>query len=192
MAMLFGGILYVFVMWVYQEFVAKVTLSAEQYVLEFGYIAALAAVAFLSSGLPDFNALLTQVIGILPDPSTTLAIITTLAALLYKTYITPAAISASTTTPAAAQAATAVATTTAAPSTGTTITVTGPWDGNVKVESRTGTRILVNAQGAWQLINDNIAANYIVGGGGINSLAPPSPWTWTGNLSLVTWGATLY
>lgn len=73
-----------------------------------------------------------------------------------------------------------------------TVTVTGPWDGNTVKTSKIGTRVLISTTLAFQLIDDRIATNFIVGGGGANALAAPSPWTFSGNLALISYDAVLY
>ena len=77
------------------------------------------------------------------------------------------------------------------------ITVTGPWDGGTdpnskadNISSRIGTRVIMNDAGAFQLIDDRIARDFIVGGSGKNAGAS-GVFKFTGNLAAITHGALI-
>jgi len=78
------------------------------------------------------------------------------------------------------------------------VIVTGPWDGGSdpttkadNISSKAGTRVIVDEEsGSFQLIDDRIAQNFIVGGAGKNS-GPSGEFKFSGNLALVTRGKLL-
>jgi hypothetical protein len=69
---------------------------------------------------------------------------------------------------------------------------TGTDGKEVVIMSLTGTRILVASTFAFQVIDDRISPNFIVGSAGANALAAPPAYTFSGNLALVMYNATLY
>ena len=70
------------------------------------------------------------------------------------------------------------------------ISITGPFYGNKVFVTKTGTRLLVAANGAFQLIDDRVSQDYILDAASPGAWFAPNPWTVT-NPSLITWNATL-
>lgn len=78
------------------------------------------------------------------------------------------------------------------------VVVTGPWDGGTdpnskddNISSKAGTRVIIDEQaGAFQLIDDRIAQDFIVASSGKNSGAS-GQFKFSGNLALVTRGKLL-
>ena len=84
MAVLFAGIVYVTAMYIYRNATAGETFNLESYAQTFGYVAIVAIVAYITTGvLPDFNALLTQILASFPDSGTVLAGISTIIIYLF-------------------------------------------------------------------------------------------------------------
>ena len=84
MAVLFAGIVYVTAMYIYRKATAGETFNLESYAQTFGYVAIVAIVAYITTGvLPDFNALLTQILASFPDSGTVLAGISTIIIYLF-------------------------------------------------------------------------------------------------------------
>ena len=119
MAVLFAGIVYVTAMYIYRKATAGETFNLESYAQTFGYVAIVAIVAYITTGvLPDFNALLTQILASFPDSGTVLAGISTI--IIYLFHQGTKSVSATSTTNAAATtASTNAAATTASTSTTT-------------------------------------------------------------------------
>lgn len=77
----------------------------------------------------------------------------------------------------------------------TLIVVTGPWSGGTdltskvdNISSKAGTRVIIDeVSGAFQLIDDRIAQNFIVGGAGPGAGAS-GVYKFSGNLTLVSRG----
>ena len=120
MAVLFAGIVYVTAMYIYRKATAGETFNLESYAQTFGYVAIVAIVAYITTGvLPDFNALLTQILASFPDSGTVLAGISTI--IIYLFHQGTKSVSATSTTNAAA---TTASTTNAAATTASTSTTT--------------------------------------------------------------------
>ena len=119
MAVLFAGIVYVTAMYIYRKATAGETFNLESYAQTFGYVAIVAIVAYITTGvLPDFNALLTQILASFPDSGTVLAGVSTI--IIYLFHQGTKSVSATSTTNAAATtASTNTAATTASTSTTT-------------------------------------------------------------------------
>ena len=119
MAVLFAGIVYVTAMYIYRKATAGETFNLESYAQTFGYVAIVAIVAYITTGvLPDFNALLTQILASFPDSGTVLAGVSTI--IIYLFHQGTNSVSATSTTNAAATtASTNAAATTASTSTTT-------------------------------------------------------------------------
>ena len=84
MAVLFAGIVYVTAMYIYRKATAGETFNLESYAQTFGYVAIVAIVAYITTGvLPDFNALLTQILASFPDSGTVLAGVSTIIIYLF-------------------------------------------------------------------------------------------------------------
>jgi hypothetical protein len=84
MAVLFAGIVYVTAMYIYRKATAGETFNIESYAQTFGYVAIVAIVAYITTGvLPDFNALLTQILASFPDSGTVLAGVSTIIIYLF-------------------------------------------------------------------------------------------------------------
>lgn len=102
------------------------------------------------------------------------------------TNVSGGAVAASVSTPVASPA-------TAPAVVGNTVSVTGPFGGS-KPTTLTGTRIIVSTAtgtgGAFQVINDNIAKDFIVASAGAYALNSGT-FTFSGNLSLITYGTLL-
>ncbi len=119
MAVLFAGIVYVTAMYIYRKATAGETFNLESYAQTFGYVAIVAIVAYITTGvLPDFNALLTQILASFPDSGTVLAGVSTIIIYLFDQG-TKSVSATSTTNAAATTASTNAATTTASTSTTT-------------------------------------------------------------------------
>ena len=120
MAVLFAGIVYVTAMYIYRKATAGETFNLESYAQTFGYVAIVAIVAYITTGvLPDFNALLTQILASFPDSGTVLAGVSTI--IIYLFHQGTKSVSATSTTNAAA---TTASTTNAAATTASTSTTT--------------------------------------------------------------------
>ena len=128
MAVLFAGIVYVTAMYIYRKATAGETFNLESYAQTFGYVAIVAIVAYITTGvLPDFNALLTQILASFPDSGTVLAGVSTIIIYLFDqgtksvsaTSTTNAAATTASTTTAATTASTTTTSTTASTSTTT-------------------------------------------------------------------------
>ena len=120
MAVLFAGIVYVTAMYIYRKATAGETFNLESYAQTFGYVAIVAIVAYITTGvLPDFNALLTQILASFPDSGTVLAGVSTI--IIYLFDQGTKSVSATSTTNAAA---TTASTTNAAATTASTSTTT--------------------------------------------------------------------
>ena len=119
MAVLFAGIVYVTAMYIYRKATAGETFNLESYAQTFGYVAIVAVAAYITTGvLPDFNALLTQILASFPDSGSVLAGISTI--IIYLFHQGTKSVSATSTTNAAATtASTNAAATTASTSTTT-------------------------------------------------------------------------
>ena len=119
MAVLFAGIVYVTAMYIYRKATAGETFNLESYAQTFGYVAIVAIVAYITTGvLPDFNALLTQILASFPDSGTVLAGVSTI--IIYLFHQGTKSVSATSTTNATATtASTNAAATTASTSTTT-------------------------------------------------------------------------
>ena len=119
MAVLFAGIVYVTAMYIYRKATAGETFNLESYAQTFGYVAIVAVAAYITTGvLPDFNALLTQILASFPDSGTVLAGVSTI--IIYLFHQGTKSVSATSTTNAAATtASTNAAATTASTSTTT-------------------------------------------------------------------------
>jgi hypothetical protein len=110
MAVLFAGIVYVTAMYIYRKATAGETFNLESYAKTFGYVAIVAVVAYITTGvLPDFNALLTQILASFPDSGTVLAGISTI--IIYLFHQGTKSVSATSTTNAAATTASTSTTT---------------------------------------------------------------------------------
>ena len=84
MAVLFAGIVYVTAMYIYRKATAGETFNLESYAQTFGYVAIVAVAAYITTGvLPDFNALLTQILASFPDSGTVLAGVSTIIIYLF-------------------------------------------------------------------------------------------------------------
>ena len=119
MAVLFAGIVYVTAMYIYRKATAGETFNLESYAQTFGYVAIVAIVAYITTGvLPDFNALLTQILASFPDSGTVLAGVSTIIIYLFDQG-TKSVSATSTTNAAATTASTNAAATTASTSTTT-------------------------------------------------------------------------
>ena len=104
MAVLFAGIVYVTAMYIYRKATAGETFNLESYAQTFGYVAIVAVVAYITTGvLPDFNALLTQILASFPDSGTVLAGVSTI--IIYLFHQGTKSVSATSTTNAAATTA---------------------------------------------------------------------------------------
>lgn len=78
-AVLFAGIIYTTVMYIYRKATAGEAFDLEKYALTFGYVAIVAVAAYITTGvLPDFDAFLTQILASFPDSGTVLAGISTI------------------------------------------------------------------------------------------------------------------
>ena len=78
-AVLFAGIIYTTAMYIYRKATAGEAFNLEKYALTFGYVAIVAVAAYITTGvLPDFDALLTQILASFPDSGTVLAGISTI------------------------------------------------------------------------------------------------------------------
>ncbi len=120
MAVLFAGIVYVTAMYIYRKATAGETFNLESYAQTFGYVAIVAVAAYITTGvLPDFNALLTQILASFPDSGTVLAGVSTI--IIYLFDQGTKSVSATSTTNAAA---TTASTTNAAATTASTSTTT--------------------------------------------------------------------
>ena len=119
MAVLFAGIVYVTAMYIYRKATAGEKFNLESYAQTFGYVAIVAVAAYITTGvLPDFNALLTQILASFPDSGTVLAGVSTI--IIYLFHQGTKSVSATSTTNAAATtASTNAAATTASTSTTT-------------------------------------------------------------------------
>ena len=83
-AVLFAGIVYVTAMYIYRKATAGESFDLEKYAQTFGYVAIVAVAAYIATGvLPDFNALLTQILTSFPDSGTVLAGISTIIIYLF-------------------------------------------------------------------------------------------------------------
>ena len=110
MAVLFAGIVYVTAMYIYRKATAGETFNLESYAQTFGYVAIVAIVAYITTGvLPDFNALLTQILASFPDSGTVLAGISSI--IIYLFHQGTKSVSATSTTNAAATTASTSTTT---------------------------------------------------------------------------------
>ena len=110
MAVLFAGIVYVTAMYIYRKATAGETFNLESYAQTFGYVAIVAIVAYITTGvLPDFNALLTQILASFPDSGTVLAGVSTI--IIYLFHQGTKSVSATSTTNAAATTASTSTTT---------------------------------------------------------------------------------
>ena len=110
MAVLFAGIVYVTAMYIYRKATAGETFNLESYAQTFGYVAIVAIVAYITTGvLPDFNALLTQILASFPDSGTVLAGVSTI--IIYLFDQGTKSVSATSTTNAAATTASTSTTT---------------------------------------------------------------------------------
>lgn len=110
MAVLFAGIVYVTAMYIYRKATAGETFNLESYAQTFGYVAIVAVVAYITTGvLPDFNALLTQILASFPDSGTVLAGVSTI--IIYLFHQGTKSVSATSTTNAAATTASTSTTT---------------------------------------------------------------------------------
>ena len=110
MAVLFAGIVYVTAMYIYRKATAGETFNLESYAQTFGYVAIVAIVAYITTGvLPDFNALLTQILASFPDSGTVLAGISTI--IIYLFHQGTKSVSATSTTNTAATTASTSTTT---------------------------------------------------------------------------------
>ena len=110
MAVLFAGIVYVTAMYIYRKATAGETFNLESYAQTFGYVAIVAIVAYITTGvLPDFNALLTQILASFPDSGSVLAGISTI--IIYLFHQGTKSVSATSTTNAAATTASTSTTT---------------------------------------------------------------------------------
>ena len=110
MAVLFAGIVYVTAMYIYRKATAGETFNLESYAQTFGYVAIVAVAAYITTGvLPDFNALLTQILASFPDSGTVLAGISTI--IIYLFHQGTKSVSATSTTNAAATTASTSTTT---------------------------------------------------------------------------------
>ena len=119
MAVLFAGIVYVTAMYIYRKATAGETFNLESYAQTFGYVAIVAVAAYITTGvLPDFNALLTQILASFPDSGTVLAGVSTIIIYLFDQG-TKSVSATSTTNAAATTASTNAAATTASTSTTT-------------------------------------------------------------------------
>ena len=119
MAVLFAGIVYVTAMYIYRKATAGETFNLESYAQTFGYVEIFAIVAYITTGvLPDFNALLTQILASFPDSGTVLAGVSTIIIYLFDQG-TKSVSATSTTNAAATTASTNAAATTASTSTTT-------------------------------------------------------------------------
>ena len=119
MAVLFAGIVYVTAMYIYRNATAGETFNLESYAQTFGYVAIVAVAAYITTGvLPDFNALLTQILASFPDSGTVLAGVSTIIIYLFDQG-TKSVSATSTTNAAATTASTNAAATTASTSTTT-------------------------------------------------------------------------
>ena len=142
MAVLFAGIVYVTAMYIYRKATAGETFNLESYAQTFGYVAIVAIVAYITTGvLPDFNALLTQILASFPDSGTVLAGVSTIIIYLFDQG-TKSVSATSTTNAAATTASTNAAATTASTSTttfdpGFTVTPTS-------LSVKSGTAIILN------------------------------------------------
>ena len=133
MAVLFAGIVYVTAMYIYRKATAGETFNLESYAQTFGYVAIVAIVAYITTGvLPDFNALLTQILASFPDSGTVLAGVSTI--IIYLFHQGTKSVSATSTTNAAATTA-STSTTTFDP--GFTVTPTS-------LSVKSGTAIILN------------------------------------------------
>ena len=110
MAVLFAGIVYVTAMYIYRKATAGETFNLESYAQTFGYVAIVAVAAYITTGvLPDFNALLTQILASFPDSGTVLAGVSTI--IIYLFDQGTKSVSATSTTNAAATTASTSTTT---------------------------------------------------------------------------------
>ena len=110
MAVLFAGIVYVTAMYIYRKATAGETFNLESYAQTFGYVAIVSIVAYITTGvLPDFNALLTQILASFPDSGTVLAGVSTI--IIYLFHQGTKSVSATSTTNAAATTASTSTTT---------------------------------------------------------------------------------
>ena len=110
MAVLFAGIVYVTAMYIYRKATAGETFNLESYAQTFGYVAIVAVAAYITTGvLPDFNALLTQILASFPDSGTVLAGVSTI--IIYLFHQGTKSVSATSTTNAAATTASTSTTT---------------------------------------------------------------------------------
>ena len=143
MAVLFAGIVYVTAMYIYRKATAGETFNLESYAQTFGYVAIVAIVAYITTGvLPDFNALLTQILASFPDSGTVLAGVSTI--IIYLFDQGTKSVSATSTTNAAA---TTASTTNAAATTASTSTTTFDPGFTVTPTSlsvKSGTAIILN------------------------------------------------
>ena len=129
MAVLFAGIVYVTAMYIYRKATAGETFNLESYAQTFGYVAIVAVVAYITTGvLPDFNALLTQILASFPDSGTVLAGVSTIIIYLFdqgtKSVSATSTTNAAATTASTNAAATTASTTNAAATTASTSTTT--------------------------------------------------------------------
>ena len=121
-AVLFAGIIYTTAMYIYRKATAGESFNLEKYAQTFGYVAIVAVAAYITTGvLPDFNALLTQILASFPDSGTVLAGISTIIIYLFHQG-TKTTTATTTTTTSTAAATTATSTTTFDP--GFTVTPT--------------------------------------------------------------------
>lgn len=110
MAVLFAGIVYVTAMYIYRKATAGEKFNLESYAQTFGYVAIVAVAAYITTGvLPDFNALLTQILASFPDSGTVLAGVSTI--IIYLFHQGTKSVSATSTTNAAATTASTSTTT---------------------------------------------------------------------------------
>ena len=120
MAVLFAGIVYVTAMYIYRKATAGETFNLESYAQTFGYVAIVAVAAYITTGvLPDFNALLTQILASFPDSGTVLAGVSTIIIYLFHQGTKSVSATAASTTTTSTTASTNAAATTASTSTTT-------------------------------------------------------------------------
>ena len=142
MAVLFAGIVYVTAMYIYRKATAGETFNLESYAQTFGYVAIVAIVAYITTGvLPDFNALLTQILASFPDSGTVLAGVSTI--IIYLFHQGTKSVSATSTTNAAATTASTTTTSTTA-STSTTTFDPGFTVTPTSLSVKSGTAITLN------------------------------------------------
>ena len=172
--------------------------SWEKFLPTMGIGALSAITLYIGSGaIPGLDEIFTQIDTMMPGGAMSVTVV--LAAILA---VVNQILKGTQTSAAGASVETAtVPTTTTTPSTITepattttvlpvvinTITVTGPFGSDKVKVSLTGTRIIQAAGGAFQLINDGIAQNFIVASAGPNAIFS-GEYSFSGNLTLITYG----